>query len=89
MMIKERLAKSGQVSAYKDWLIVGLALALGVTGMLTEMTRLGGAAGLSYTIYFIHLMCVWCFFATLPFSKFAHIAYRTVAMAYAEYIGRK
>jgi len=89
LMIKDRLSKKDQVSAYKDWFIVGLALALGLTGMLTQMTRLGGAAGLSYTIYFIHLICVWSFFAYLPFSKFAHIIYRTVAMTYAEYVGRK
>ncbi|GBC59222.1 heterodisulfide reductase [Desulfonema ishimotonii] len=89
LMIKERMAKTDQVSSYKDWFIVGLALALGVTGMLSQMTRLGGAAGLSYFIYFIHLICVWCLFATLPFTKFAHIVYRTVAMAYTEYTGRK
>jgi quinone-modifying oxidoreductase, subunit QmoC len=89
MMIKDRISKTDQVSSYKDWLIVGLALALGVTGMLAQMTRLGGAANLSYTIYFIHLVCVWALFAYLPFSKLAHIVYRTVAMAYMEYAGRK
>ena len=89
LMIKDRLAKKDQVSSYKDWFIVVLALALGVTGMLTQMTRLGGAAGLSYTIYFFHLICIWTLFAYLPFSKFAHIVYRTVAMAYVEYTGRK
>lgn len=88
LMIKDRLAKKDQVSAYKDWFIVVLALVLGVTGMMTQMTRLGGAAGLSYFIYFIHLIAVWTLFAFLPFSKFAHIVYRTVAMAYAEYTGR-
>ena len=89
LMIKDRLGKQDQVSAYKDWFIIILALALGVTGMLTQMTRLGGAAGLSYFIYFIHLLCIWVFFMCLPFSKFAHIIYRTVAMTYAEYTGRK
>lgn len=89
MMIKDRLSKTEQVSGYKDWFIVGLALALGVTGMLAQMTRLGGAANLSYFIYYIHLVCVWALFAYLPFSKLAHIVYRTVAMAYMEYAGRK
>lgn len=89
MMIKDRLSKTEQVSGYKDWFIVGLALALGVTGMLAQMTRLGGAANLSYLIYYIHLVCVWALFAYLPFSKLAHIVYRTVAMAYMEYAGRK
>jgi quinone-modifying oxidoreductase subunit QmoC len=89
MMIKDRLSKTEQVSGYKDWFIVGLALALGVTGMLAQMTRLGGAANLTYFIYYIHLVCVWALFAYLPFSKLAHIVYRTVAMAYMEYAGRK
>jgi quinone-modifying oxidoreductase subunit QmoC len=89
LMIKDRMAKKDQASGYKDWFIIGLALALGVTGMLTQMTRLGGAAGLSYFTYFIHLLCIWVFFMCLPFSKFAHIIYRTVAMAYAEYSGRR
>jgi quinone-modifying oxidoreductase subunit QmoC len=89
LMIKDRITKSEQVSGYKDWFIVGLALALGLTGMGTQMARLGGSAGLSYFIYFLHLICIWTFFISLPFSKFAHIIYRTVAMAYAEYTGRR
>jgi quinone-modifying oxidoreductase subunit QmoC len=43
----------------------------------------------SYTIYFLHLMLIWFTFAYLPFSKLAHLVYRTVAMTYAEYAGRK
>lgn len=89
LMIKNRMAKTDQNATYKDWSLIGLALALGLTGMLTEMTRLGGAAGLSYTMYFIHLIFVFALFAYLPFSKLAHLVYRTVAMAYAEYSGRK
>jgi quinone-modifying oxidoreductase subunit QmoC len=89
LMIKNRLSKTDQNSTYKDWSLIGLALALGLTGMLTEMTRLGGAAGLSYTIYFIHLIFVFALFVYLPYSKLAHLVYRTVAMAYAEYSGRK
>ncbi len=89
LMIKTRLARKDQVTTFKDWSLVGLAFGLGVTGMLTEMTRLGGLAGLSYAMYFIHLMFVFCLFAYLPFSKLAHLVYRTVAMAYAEYAGRK
>lgn len=88
LMIKDRLTKD-EVSVYKDWYLLGLVFGLGVTGMLTEMTRLAGSAGLSYTLYFIHLVFVFNLFAFLPFSKLAHLVYRTVAMAYAEYAGRK
>jgi quinone-modifying oxidoreductase subunit QmoC len=53
------------------------------------MTRLAGMAGSSYTLYFIHLMFVWSLFFFIPYSKLAHLVYRTTAMAYNEYIGRK
>jgi len=89
LLIKNRLAKKDQVSNYWDWYLVGLVLALGATGLLTEMTRLGGLAGFSVFLYIIHLMLVWCLFAYTPFSKLAHLVYRTVAMTYNEYAGRK
>ena len=88
LMIKDRLSKTDQVSTYKDWSLIGLAFALGLSGMLTEITRLLNLAGTSYTLYFIHLVFVFCLFAYVPFSKLAHLVYRTVAMAYAEYSER-
>ncbi len=89
LLMKERASKKDQVSTYKDWFLLGLALSLGLTGLLAETTRLAGMAGLSYFIYFVHLMFVWSLFAYTPFSKLAHLVYRTVAMAYQEYSGRK
>ncbi|MEW5910390.1 MAG: heterodisulfide reductase, partial [Thermodesulfobacteriota bacterium] len=89
LMMKNRLSKKEQSNRYADWFLIGLAFALGLSGMLTEMTRLGGFAFLSYAIYFIHLMFVWALFAYTPFSKLAHLVYRTVAMTYHEYTGRK
>ncbi len=88
LMIKNRLSKTDQVSTYKDWFLIGLALALGLSGMLTEITRLFNLAGFSYTIYFIHLVFVFSLFAYVPFSKLAHLVYRTIAMVYAEYSER-
>jgi quinone-modifying oxidoreductase subunit QmoC len=89
LMIRNRLSKTDQTSAYKDWYLLGLVLGLGLTGMLTETTRLAGLAGISYWTYFIHLVFVFNLFAFLPFSKLAHLVYRTVAMAYNEYSGRQ
>lgn len=88
LLIRTRLKNPDQVTAYKDWALLGLALALGVTGLLTEITRLAGIGFLSYAIYFIHLMFVFSLFAYLPFSKLAHLVYRTVAISYATYAGR-
>lgn len=89
LLLKNRLSNKDQVSGYWDWYLIGMVLALGSTGLLTEMARLGGLASLSTFIYFIHLMFVWCLFAYTPFSKLAHLAYRIVAMTYNEYTGRK
>ncbi len=88
LFLKNRLSDKDQVSKYWDWYLIGLVLALGSTGLLTEMARLGGLAILSTFIYFLHLMFVWCLFAYTPFSKLAHLVYRTVAMTYNEYSGR-
>ncbi len=90
LMIKNRLAKKeDQVSSYKDWWLIIWALSLGVTGLLAEMTRLAGVAGLSYFIYFVHLMFVWSLFFFIAYSKLAHLVYRTMALGYNEYIGRQ
>jgi quinone-modifying oxidoreductase, subunit QmoC len=88
LMIKNRLGKEDQVTSYKDWFLVGLMLALGGTGMLTELARLAESKSLTYFVYYLHLIAIFCTFAYLPFSKLAHLVYRTVALGYAEYSGR-
>ncbi len=89
LLMKSRMDKKDQTSSYKDWYLIWLVLGLGLSGMLTEITRLTGWAVGSYAIYFIHLVLVFNLFAFLPFSKLAHLVYRTLAMAYAEYSNRK
>lgn len=89
LMIKNRMGKKDQISTYKDWYILGIVLALGVTGLLTQMTRLAGYANVTYFIYWLHLIAIFNLFLFLPFSKMAHLVYRTTALAYAEYANRK
>jgi quinone-modifying oxidoreductase subunit QmoC len=89
IMIKARLNKPDQKSAYKDWFLVYLAFALGVTGMGAQLTRIAGWAEVTFFVYFLHLIAIWFLIAYLPFTKLAHLVYRTVAMTYAEYAGRK
>jgi quinone-modifying oxidoreductase subunit QmoC len=88
LLIKNRSANKDQISTYFDWYLVYLAFGLGVTGMGAELTRLAGWASVTFAVYYIHLILVWTLFAYLPFSKLAHLVYRTVAMAYNEYAGR-
>ena len=90
LMIKARLEKrDDQATSYKDWYILGLVLALGLTGMLAELTRIADAMYLTYFVYWLHLIAIFNLFAFLPFSKMAHLVYRVCAMGYAEYAGRK
>jgi quinone-modifying oxidoreductase subunit QmoC len=56
--------------------------------MGTELLRLAGLYTPMAIVYFLHLIAIWCLFALTPFSKLAHLVYRTVSMAYAEYSGR-
>jgi len=39
LLIKQRSEQTRQKSAYKDWLLLGLVLGLGVTGMGAQLTR--------------------------------------------------
>jgi quinone-modifying oxidoreductase subunit QmoC len=89
LMIKSRLNKPDQKSTYKDWFLLGIVFGLGVTGMLTELTRLAGWAPVTFFLYFLHLINIFFFLAYLPFTKLAHLVYRTAAMTYAEYANRK
>ena len=56
--------------------------------MLTELTRIAGWAPVTFTLYFLHLICIFFLIAYLPFTKLAHLVYRTTAMVYSEYAGR-
>ncbi len=89
LLWKNRVAKKDQGSSYWDWYLVGLVFALGVTGMGTQLLRLSGLAGPAYGVYFLHLLFIWSLFAYTPFSKLAHLVYRTAAMTYAEYTKRQ
>ena len=76
------------VNSYFDWYLLGVIWVVVVTGFLAQIFRLADAAALAYTIYYLHLVTVFMLFAYLPWSKLAHLVYRTVALAYARQIGR-
>jgi quinone-modifying oxidoreductase subunit QmoC len=83
------------ISTTFDWTFVWLLLFVGVSGVFTEILRFVGEPAnvawlttTAYTVYFLHLVGVVALLVYLPYSKFSHIVYRTVAMLYAEHTGR-
>ncbi len=86
MLMLERLRDRDAKSSYQDWYLPGLALALGVSGMGVQLIRLFDIPVLAYPLYFVHLILAFNLVAFLPFSKLAHLVYRTVAITFDEHI---
>lgn len=92
LMISNRLEDKGPnvgKGSYFDWSLLIVVFGLAATGLLSWFTRLLHLPGIAYPIYFIHLVLVFCLFAYLPYSKLAHMVYRTLAMAYSRYSERE
>ena len=61
------------------YVVIGVIL----TGVLTEVFRFVGIPPVvACAIYVLHLSIVLTLFVSVPYSKFAHILYRTLAMAH-------
>ena len=83
----ERREKAG-TSTYFDWVfLLGLAL-VALTGFMSEGMHYLRLVPHRHVAYFIHLVLAFAVLVYLPYSKFAHLLYRAVAMVYAEYSGR-
>lgn len=88
--IRDRLksdTRSGKSTDF-DWMFLWILFLVGVTGILTEALRFAQVQTPGYIIYFVHLILAFMLLIYLPYSKFAHLVYRTVALVYAEYSGR-
>jgi len=68
-------------NTYFDWLFLLTLTGVALTGSGSELLRLAGAAGAMYAVYFVHLVLVFALLLYAPYSKFAHLVSRTVAMA--------
>lgn len=71
-------------SSYLDWNLIILILTVTVLGVLTEVFRLAELATAAYVLYFIHLVSVFFGIAYFPYSKLAHLMYRSLAIMYKD-----
>lgn len=76
-------------SSFYDWYLLGVIWAVTLTGIGSELFRLANFKYLAYPTYYLHLVAVFMLFAYLPWSKLGHLVYRTAALTYARYMGRK
>jgi len=91
IVLAERLGsrKDMPKTTYADGLFLGVIALAVVTGFLCQAARFANAPVTAYSLYFVHLLFVFFLLVYLPYSKFAHLLYRTVAMIYARGSGRQ
>lgn len=89
LMIKNRkeLGEKGDIkSSDFDNFFLYIIFAVGLTGLGAEILRYADIPVLAYSIYFTHLVLVFCLLIYSPYSKFAHFVYRTVALIRKRYV---
>jgi len=91
LLIYDRLEDRDRAgnSSYFDWSFILALLIVTLTGFAAEFMHYLRLEPHRHVVYFIHLVFVFSLLIYLPYSKFAHILYRTTAMVHAEYTGRK
>jgi quinone-modifying oxidoreductase subunit QmoC len=67
-------------STYFDWFFLLTLSGVVLTGFLSEALRLTQTVAVMYSVYVIHLLLILLLLLYAPYSKFAHMMYRTVAM---------
>jgi quinone-modifying oxidoreductase subunit QmoC len=69
-------------STYADWLFLAALLLTTLTGFLCQALRLADLPRLAYPMYVVHLVLIFFLLVYVPYSRFAHLVYRTTAMLY-------
>lgn len=90
-MIAARLRRRAGFAktTYGDWYLLWSLALTALTGFLTEISRLAAAGHAAYVVYLVHLVFVFTLLAYLPYSKLAHVIYRTLALLHAERLQRR
>ena len=90
IMIFNRLFNKNNAgnSNYSDWLLLISFFLLTISGIVVQLARFQNW-GVAYQLYFFHLVCVWFVIIYLPYTKFAHVVYRVLALGFAYSIERE
>jgi quinone-modifying oxidoreductase, subunit QmoC len=90
LIYQQRQAKvsAAGFGGYFDWLLIWVIIAVGITGVMSWVLRLASLASLAYPMYFLHLVSVFFLFFYAPYTKMAHLVYRTTALVFAKMQGR-
>jgi quinone-modifying oxidoreductase subunit QmoC len=90
LMIRDRFKDTERTGSgsYFDWLLLTTILIVVFTGFFTEVLHYVRLEPHRHLAYFVHLIFVLALILYLPYSKLAHVFYRTTALVYAEYSGR-
>ena len=71
-------ARKAGKSTYSDWLFLTILGLTTLTGFFSQGLRLAGLRA-AYPMYFVHLLFIFFLLVYIPYSKFAHLIYRTLA----------
>ena len=90
MMIWDRLyfGHLAGTSSYFDWFLVWTLFLVVASGFATELLHYLRMVPHRHAAYFAHLVLIFALLVYLPYSKLAHLLYRTTAMVFAERYGR-
>ena len=76
-------------STYSDWLLITFIFLVAGTGLLTQFLRILDIPFFAYNVYFVHMVFIFFLLWYAPYSKLAHMFYRTLAMVYLKQKGRE
>jgi ferredoxin len=82
-MILRRVNKADRYtsrSTFMDWAFVVLLFLAGLGGFLVDLAQYAGLPFWAYTFMLFHLVVVFDLLLLIPFTKFAHVVYRPVAL---------
>jgi nitrate reductase gamma subunit len=83
LMILRRIRKADRYtsrSTFMDWAFVLLLFLAGLGGFLVDVAQYAGLPFWAYAFMLFHLVVVFDLLILIPFTKFAHILYRPLAL---------